>query len=87
MLLQIDLIKHPDKVAIYGWHRLDDTPIQPLSIIHSSRYYDYSHCIRVIKNIVQIDGHFMKLEKLLNDKILSILLSDEGQVSFLRYPT
>ena len=81
------LINHPDRVAIYGWHYLDGKPIQPLSIIHSSRYYDYSHGIRLIRNIVQIDGYHMKLEKMLRNKNLSYLLSDEGPISFLRYPT
>lgn len=40
-----------DKVAIYGWHKLDGTPIQPYSTVHSWNYKDYSHGLRLIKDI------------------------------------
>ena len=37
------------RVSIYGWHRSDGTPIQPLnSTTHSENYFDYSHGIRLI---------------------------------------
>ena len=31
----------PDRVAIYGWHRPDGRPIQPLSTVHGASYADY----------------------------------------------
>ncbi len=38
-----------DKVGIYGWHLSDSTFIQPFSTVHRRDYFDYSHCIRLIK--------------------------------------
>src|SRR5207253_1071838 len=38
----------PNHVAIYGWHKLDGDPIQPLTIVHISPYVDYSHGIRLV---------------------------------------
>lgn len=36
--------------SIYGWHRLDGNPIQPVSWIHGDNYADYSHGVRFIIN-------------------------------------
>jgi len=80
------LLKHPDRVAIYGWHYPNGKPIQPLSIVHKASYYDYSHGVRLVKNTLVIDGNKMALETLLKDTILSSLLSDEGIIYFTRYP-
>ena len=33
---------------IYGWHRLNGTPIQPQTGIHGNNYRDYSHGIRFV---------------------------------------
>src|SRR5204862_405661 len=43
------LAERPNRVAIYGWHKLDGLPIQPLTIVHVNWYVDYSHGIRLIK--------------------------------------
>ncbi len=43
------LAEKPKRVAIYGWHKLDGKPIQPLTIVHTERYVDYSHGIRLMK--------------------------------------
>ena len=37
------------RVTIYGWHRSNGEPIQPLSSVHGSEYYDYSHGLRLIR--------------------------------------
>ena len=37
----------PGRVAIYGWHRSNGDPIQPLSTVHGEDYADYSHGIRL----------------------------------------
>lgn len=37
------------RVTIYGWHRLDGRPIQPVSRVHGKDYFDYSHAIRLIR--------------------------------------
>lgn len=39
----------PGRVTIYGWHRTNGSPIQPVSSVHSEWYYDYSHGIRFVK--------------------------------------
>lgn len=37
------------RVTIYGWHRQDGTPIQPISSVHGYEYYDYSHGLRLVR--------------------------------------
>lgn len=37
------------RVTIYGWHRTNGRPIQPVSSVHSHDYYDYSHGVRLVK--------------------------------------
>jgi hypothetical protein len=39
---------HPGRLAIYGWHRPDGDPIQPLSDVHGAFYADYSHGVRLV---------------------------------------
>ncbi|MDI6829236.1 MAG: hypothetical protein QME62_12215, partial [Armatimonadota bacterium] len=69
-----------DHVAIYGWHKLDGTPIQPLTTVHINWYVDYSHGIRLIKRTVLIDGKPHDIRDVLKDPILHSLLSDEGPI-------
>lgn len=40
-----------NRVAIYGWHYRDGRPIQPYSTAHGELYYDYSHGLRLIKEV------------------------------------
>ena len=70
----------PDRVAIYGWHRLDGRPIQPLSTVHGVRYADYSHGVRLVWNQVWIDGVPHSIYDVLADPALAPLLSDEGAI-------
>ncbi len=37
------------RVTIYGWHRLNGTPIQPPSNVHDDDYGDYANCLRLVK--------------------------------------
>jgi hypothetical protein len=37
------------RVTIYGWHRSNGRAIQPVSSVHGSGYYDYSHGVRLIR--------------------------------------
>jgi hypothetical protein len=39
-----------DRVAIYGWHRLNGKPIQPLYLGHVWWYVDYSQGVRLVKD-------------------------------------
>jgi hypothetical protein len=53
----------PDRVAIYGWHRLSGEPIQPVSTVHVDWYADYSHGVRLVWGTVLIDGEVQGLPK------------------------
>jgi hypothetical protein len=72
------LHEKPDRVAIYGWRKLDGKPIQPLTIVHASWYVDYSHGIRLVRQAVKVDGQPSTVAAVLKDPLLHPLLSDEG---------
>ena len=49
-----DVVKRTrlDTVAIYGWHRLNGVPIQQFNDhTHEATYADYSHGVRIIKDV------------------------------------
>jgi hypothetical protein len=71
----------PSSVAIYGWHRLDGTPIQPLSTLHGERYADYSHGVRLIGSLAYVDDEPRSLVDLLQDPDWAPALSDEGPMA------
>lgn len=77
--------ERPDRVAIYGWHRLDGTPIQPLNVSHVNRYVDYSHGVRLMRRVVQVDGKPRDVRHVLISPELSPLLSDEGPITIPTY--
>lgn len=66
-------------VTIYGWHKLDGKPIQPVYNHHIDIYVDYSHGIRLISNRVLIDGKEYNYRDVLRDPTLHSLLSDEPE--------
>ena len=68
----------PRRLALYGWHKLDNTPIQPLTIVHHDGYVDYSHGVRLLKRTVMLDGKPRDIRDVLRDPNLAVLLSDEG---------
>lgn len=76
----------PGRVAIYGWHRPDGRPIQPLYAGHTDDWADYSHGIRLVARRVLIDGEEHDLLDLLRDPRLAPLLSPEGAMVSARYP-
>jgi len=76
-----DMPDHPGKVAIYGWHREDGKPIQPVSLVHSARYVDYSHGVRLIWRTAEVDGKAHEIREILRDAKLAYLVSDEGPLS------
>jgi hypothetical protein len=80
LVLTNRLWSNPDRVAIYGWHRPDGNPIQPLSTVHGARYADYSHGVRLVSGTVFVDGRPTPLMAVLRDPRLSILVSDEGGI-------
>jgi hypothetical protein len=76
----------PDRVAIYGWHKRDGKPIQPLYTGHVNWYVDYSHGIRLIYRKIKVDGYWMDYTDVMNNKSLQRLLCDEQYCDFYRYP-
>jgi hypothetical protein len=80
LVLTNRLWNYPDRVAIYGWHRPDGSPIQPLSTVHGWRYADYSHGVRLISDTAYVNGKPKRLLDLLQDPSLASILSGEGQL-------
>jgi len=90
------LKEKPNRVAIYGWHYKPTTsdrrpvtplmiltppqPIQPLYVGHVDWYVDYSHGIRLMSQVMDVDGRVRRVEDVLKDKELSVLLSNEGPI-------
>ena len=74
-----------NRVLIYGWHRLNGTPIQPLYTGHVDWYVDYSHGIRLISRTLQVDGKWRRLEELAEDPLLRGIVCD-GVPCMLAYP-
>jgi hypothetical protein len=64
-------------VTIYGWHKLDGKPIQPVTNIHIDTYVDYSHGIRLVMQRVLVDGEEHRYDDILRDPLLYTLLSRE----------
>jgi hypothetical protein len=75
----------PNRVAIYGWHKADGKPIQPLSIVHRETYADYSHGIRLVRRTVVVDGKPRDIRQVLHAADVCGLLSDEGPVHWPTY--
>jgi len=82
---QIPRDPKPDRVAIYGWHKLDGTPIQPLYTGHVNWYVDYSHGIRLVYRTIYVDGKAMDYMDVLKSQRLRPLLCDEDVCDFYRY--
>jgi hypothetical protein len=86
IVLSPRIFERPNRLAIYGWRQLDRKPIQPLTIVHSDRYVDYSHGARLLLNAVEIDGQITKLTDVLADPNRCGLVSDEGPMNPPAYP-
>lgn len=75
-----------NKVAIYGWHKTDGNPIQPLYTGHVNWYVDYSHGIRLVNRTIVIDGKMYDFTQVLKSDRFRKILSDEDNNDFVRYP-
>ena len=75
----------PDRVAIYGWHKLDGNPIQPLYTGHVYWWVDYSQGIRLVCRKIKVEKKWMDYIDVLNDPVLKKLLCDEEWCDFYRY--
>jgi hypothetical protein len=69
------------RVAIYGWHRRNGSPIQPLSTVHGEGYADYSHGVRLVSPIAFVDGVARSLTAILQDTRLAATVSSEGSIA------
>jgi hypothetical protein len=79
------LTNAPGKVAIYGWHKLDGKPIQPLYTGHTNSWVDYSQCVRLVRSTLLANDKPNTVAGVLNDPRLASLLSDEGVISSSSY--
>ncbi len=71
----------PGRVAIYGWHRTNGKPIQPLSTVHGARYADYSHGVRLVSGTAYVNGEAQSLTSIMQDPQLSKIVSNEGPIA------
>ena len=67
-----------ERVAIYGWHRLNGQPIQSLSTVHDKNYADYSHGIRLVSQVAYVNDIPYSILDLLSDSNCAAALSDES---------
>ncbi len=81
LVLSNTLRTSPGRVAIYGWHRKNGAPIQPLSTVHGESYADYSHGIRLVSTTAYLNGAPQPLARLLEDPDVAALLSKEGPIA------
>lgn len=75
----------PNRVAIYGWHKTDGKPIQPLYTGHINWWVDYSQGIRLIWRKIKVGNKWMDYTAVLKDPVLKKLLCDEDFCDFYRY--
>lgn len=83
VVLSNRLDSHPGRIAIYGWHVANGEPIQPLSTAHGIEYVDYSHGIRLVSDVMLLNGKVTSVHKVLANVRLAAVLSDEGPVASL----
>ncbi|HHX88982.1 MAG TPA: hypothetical protein GX700_04270, partial [Paracoccus sp.] len=81
LVLSNRLDRNPGRVAIYGWHRANGQPIQPLSTVHGAGYADYSHGIRLVSRTAYVNGQPVDLRALLGDARYAGLISNEGPIA------
>lgn len=80
LVLTNRLRRAPGRVAIYGWHRPNGKPIQPLSTVHGALYSDYSHGVRLVSQTAYVDGRPVALSALLSDPAYARILTGEGPI-------
>jgi hypothetical protein len=86
IVLSPRIFEKPNRLAIYGWRQPDGQPIQPLSIVHGNGYVDYSHGVRLIRDMLDAGGIEFRIEHWLADADRCSFVSDEGPMQPPRYP-
>jgi len=74
-----------DRVAIYGWHKPDGKPIQPLYTGHVNWYVDYSHGNRLIYEYIWVEGKKMHYKEVLQHPLYHRLICDEAYCDVYGY--
>ena len=87
VVISARLAEATNKVAIYGWHRTNGVPIQPLYLGHVWWWVDYSQCIRLVSQTMLVNGERKSIAEVLADPKLCGLISDEGVITNARYST
>lgn len=73
------------KLALYGWHRLDGKPIQPVYTGHADYYVDYSHGIRLVYPFLFVGKAKITFDDALLDPYLRAMLTQENATSYYMY--
>ncbi|MDR0541137.1 MAG: hypothetical protein LBH19_02870 [Dysgonamonadaceae bacterium] len=76
-----------DRIALYGWHKPDGKPVQPVYIGHVDWYLDYSHGIRLVKDTIYVEGKPMHYTEVMKHPVYSKLICDEEACNYYAYPT
>jgi hypothetical protein len=79
------LLERPNRVAIFGWHRTNGAPIQPLYVGHVDWYVDYSHGVRPVRRAMSLDGVTTTFDKFIGNSSLRQLVTDESAATVTRY--
>ena len=74
-----------NRVAIYGWHKPDGKPIQPLYAGHVNWYVDYSHGIRLVWQTMYVNKKPMHYSEVMKHPVYRKLLCDEQYCDVMRY--
>ena len=75
-----------DRVVIYGWHRLDGKPIQPVYAGHVNWYVDYSHGIRLVHRRIRIGKQWMDYKDVMAHPVYRRILCGDEPCTVDRYP-
>lgn len=85
------MYRPPPAPDVFDDHRAltvpDRQPIQPASYAHGDFYVDYSHIAQAVEPICVVNGQEMLTEELYRHPTLSALVSNEGPLKFVRYPS
>ena len=65
------------RVAIFGWHQTNGTPIQSLYFGHEDTYADYSHGVRLVNRRMLLNGGETTVEAVLLNPSMASAVSDE----------
>ena len=82
---QITRSNKTERVAIYGWHKRDGKPIQPLYTGHVYWWVDYSQGIRLVYRKIKVNHQWMDYTDVLKHPVWKRLLCDEAYCDFYRY--